>query len=302
MKVFVTGGSGFLGRSVIQALSEKIPQVDVLAPSRGELDLMNRDKVISYIEKNRPTHVYHLAAEVFGVFGHLHSPMSSLSSISLIDSNLFYALSFNPPKWIFYASTVAAYGYPYLNLPLREEDCFIGEPHQSEYGYAKAKRQGLTYLQILQNSYKTEYVYALLTNLFGQGDPDRNDKGHVIAGLIKKAIEAKSGKSPFIVRGDPNATRDFIEVNWAARILVELLEIPGRVLNIASGQELSIKLISEKIAKEFGIESRIQYDGVSRGVLNRFCSNSKLQTFIDVPEEDSLEKIIQLAFLEANSK
>ena len=301
MKIFVTGGAGFLGKAVIRALEIKFPNISILNPNRAELDLLNRDEILSFVEKNKPTHVIHLAAEVYGLFGHLRSPISSLSNISTIDSNLFFSLSVHPPKWIFYASTVAVYGYPYLELPIREDHCLIGEPHSSEFGYAMAKRQGLTYLNLFQKNYGTSYVYALITNLFGQGDLNKNGNGHVISGLINRAKEARRYDSPFLVLGNPNSSRDFLEVNTAARAVAELLNIHGGILNIASGEQLTIGQIAEEIANAFGVRNSLQYDGEIRGIPNRYCSINKLQNLIDLPEVNSLQMIKNLALLEATS-
>ena len=150
MKIWVTGGSGNLGLALMQVLQLEFPDSEILAPNKSALDLLDSEKVANFVSNFRPTHVFHLAACVYGIQGHKEFPYKSLIQNTLIDNNVFSALFDTPPDWVFYASTVAAYGYPFPNLPISEVYWDSGGPHVSEFGYAMAKRHAYSYLSLLK--------------------------------------------------------------------------------------------------------------------------------------------------------
>ena len=111
MRVWITGGSGSLGSSVLSEFSACFPNAKVLAPTHKDLDLLDARKVHEFVKEFKPTHIVHLAAKVFGIQGHLNFPMESIIQNTQIDLSIFGAVKESPPDWFFYASTVAAYGW-----------------------------------------------------------------------------------------------------------------------------------------------------------------------------------------------
>lgn len=277
MRIWVTGANGSLGKSLIESL-KSAGYPSILAPSRGELDLTNLSAVEAFVTKEKPTHVFHLAAQVFGISGHQQHPEASLLTNTLIDHSVFGALFKSPPQWIYYSSTVAAYGYPYLKLPLEESDFLVGQPHVSEFGYAVSKRFAINYLELLNQLHETAYVYGLTTNLFGSGDRFLEGRGHVVVSLLEKAKLAKLESKPLEVWGTGSASRDFLSTTDAAKIIMSLVNVNAGVLNIASGVEISISEIAEYIVEAFGLKA-FEFVGVNEGITNRVCSVSKLRRF-----------------------
>jgi GDP-L-fucose synthase len=298
MKIWVTGGNGSLGSSLISALTSQFPNVEILAPSRNDLDLSVPKEVLDFVEKTRPTHVYHLAAKVYGIQGHSSDPMGSLLENTLVDYSVFNALLKFPPEWIYYSSTVAAYGYPYVKLPLSESDWLSGEPHFSEYGYAMAKRHALSYLRILEMHCGVKYAYGLITNLFGTGDRFLEGRGHVVISLLERAKESLRNDSGLDVWGTGSASRDFLSVGDAAKILVELIDVHAETVNIASGTEISIKTLAELVVENFGIRKGLSFTGNREGITQRWCDISKLRTYskavLDVDSFTALKENIAL--------
>lgn len=295
MKIWITGGSGSLGRALISALTSQFPVAEILSPSRNELDLSRPESVLSFVESAKPTHVYHLAAKVFGIGGHTANPSSSLLENTLIDYAVFDALLSFPPDWVYYSSTVAAYGYPYSRIPLREEDWLLGAPHLSEYGYAMAKRHALSYLRILERTYNTKFVYGLTTNLFGTADRFLEGKGHVVISLLERARLSTERGTGLDVWGTGSATRDFLSVTDAAEILVELIGVNAGVLNIASGVEISIRTLAELIVDSFNIHQGLTFTGDREGITSRVCDISKLRQY-----SSSVQKVDSLSALKRN--
>jgi GDP-L-fucose synthase len=222
-----------------------------------------------------------LAAKVFGIAGHKEQPSSSLLENTLIDYSVFSALIEFPPEWVYYSSTVAAYGYPYRRLPLNEDDWLIGNPHESEMGYAFSKRHGLSYLEMLHSTSNTKFVYGLSTNLFGSGDRFLGGRGHVVISLLEKASRAANTDKPLDVWGDGTASRDFLSTRTASRLMAELIDKHTGVINVASGQEIYINEIALEIANEFGLTNGIEFIGINQGISRRVCSNEKLASFVN---------------------
>ncbi len=289
MKIWVTGGSGSLGQELIKRLELDLQGAILLTPTRTELDLSNTNAVREYVAIHKPTHVFHLAAKVFGILGHQENPGASLLENTQIDFAVFSALIEFPPHWVYYSSTVAAYGYPYQSLPLVENHWLVGNPHESEFGYAMSKRQGLAYLEKLRTMFDTKYVYGLCTNLFGSGDRFLSGRGHVIISLLEKASMVHKSKLPLEVWGDGTASRDFLSTNSTSKILVDLLDKHTGVINIASGKEMLIRDIARKIADIFELSGGIRFIGVNQGITQRVCSIEKLNTYTNLAKVELAE-------------
>ena len=282
MRIWVTGGAGSLGTSLTEKLSHKFPEATILAPSRIELDLEDSRAVMNFVEKNKPTHVFHLAAKVFGIGGHSANPSESLLKNTLIDFNVFSSLIQNAPQWIYYAGSVATYDYPYLRLPLSEDDWSRGQfPHDSEFGYAMAKKHALSYLELIKRIHGTKFSYGLTTNLFGLRDKHLNQSGHVIISLLERGIVAHHKSLPLEVWGTGNASRDFLSVQDASLILCDLVDQDTGVVNIASGSEIYINDIAKWIVEIMGLKEGLIYSNSMQGISNRWCDTSKLKFFSD---------------------
>lgn len=294
MKIWITGASGSLGQDLVKFLEEDSPKATLLAPPRNELDLGDKEAVRNYVSIHKPTHVFHLAAKVFGIAGHKEQPAASILENTLIDNSVFSALIEFPPDWVYYSSTVAAYGYPYKSLPLIEDDWLDGNPHESEMGYAFSKRYGLSYLEMLHSIHGTKYAYGLSTNLFGSGDRFLEGRGHVVISLLEKATSVYKTATPLEVWGDGSASRDFLSTKTASKILANLIGQHVGVVNVASGQEILIEEIAYKLANEFNLSGGVKFLGINQGITRRICSIEKLAKYLDTTEPiDSKQELWQ---------
>lgn len=281
MKIWITGSSGSLGRELVSTAKQRFTATEILSPTRSELDLLDQDEVQDFVKKNKPTHVYHLAAQVYGIEGHKENPAKSLLINSAIDLSVFSALCSYPPEWVYYSSSVAAYGYPYVSLPLRELDWLNGSPHKSEYGYSISKRNAKGFLDFMRLETGLNFSYGLTTNLFGTGDRFQNGGGHVVISLLEKAILAKQNKTPLKIWGSGEASRDFLSTKDAAQIILDLQGKHTDLINIASGHEIAIQELAHLVTDIFEIKSGFYFSGENEGVVKRFCSVEKLHEFSD---------------------
>jgi GDP-L-fucose synthase len=191
---------------------------------------------------------------------------------------IFSALNKFPPQWLFYASSVACYGYPFRSLPLEEKHCFLDEPHVSEYGYAKSKRFAFTYLELLQKVHSTNYVYGLMTNLFSTKDKYFDGNGHVFISLVRKAQEAKKNGEILSIWGEGDASRDFLSTEAASKIICDFVDQNLGIINVASGQEIKISELAQFVVDIFEIKQGYFFTGENEGVSNRYSDTTRLKS------------------------
>ncbi len=280
MKILITGAGGGLGRAVCKKLSATHSNEYILAPSRQELDLLDKHSVEIYFKKHKPTHIVHLASVVFGLQGNMLNQMKALSENTRINDNIFLAAQFVEAQYIFYAGTVASYPFPYSTIPLVEEDFFSGLPHDGEFGYAMSKRQAYAYLKLLARENEINFNYGIFTNLYGNNDRFNQETGHVIPSLVMKAYAAKAAHKPLSVWGSGEATRDFLHFDDAAEAIILCVEgnVPTELVNIASGMPVTISQVARSIANAAGIKQVEFQLEKPTGIPRREVDVSKIQS------------------------
>ncbi|WP_375452170.1 NAD-dependent epimerase/dehydratase family protein [uncultured Devosia sp.] len=275
-RILVTGSGGVLGRAVLEQLNLNT-FTNVIAPSRSELDLLDGEKTLDFVQNNRPDVVIHLASVVFGLAGNMKNQMLSIEQNTMLNNNLFSALHKLPPEYVFFAGTVASYPYPYKSLPLREQDFFDGLPHRGEFGYASAKRHAYNYLSLLKSEAGIDFTYGVFTNLYGEGDRFDIGNGHVIPSLVSKAYSCFNDGKALEVWGDGSAERDFLHAEDAARAIVHCVSVVADdLVNISSGTAVTIRTVAETIAEIAGLKA-VQFQADKPvGIPSRVVDNGLL--------------------------
>jgi GDP-L-fucose synthase len=285
-KVLITGASGMVGNHVRIAL-EQIPSVKVYCPSRDELNLELRPAVEEYFEKVHPDYVFHFAGRVHGLGGNLMFPIESLSANIRINDSVLTACKADSVKKVFFAGTVASYGYPFESLPLRESDLLLGEPHSGEYGYASAKRIALTYLNLLRDKFSKKFVYGVYTNLYGPHDRFNIVSGHVVPSLVMKIEQSLKDNKPLVVWGNPSTTRDFLFSEDACNAAIHLMECAEGVINIGSGVESTMKSVIEGLVEISNFQNAVLWDEAKPiGIKKRYSDISVLRASGYLPRFD----------------
>lgn len=290
----MTGAGGVLGRA-ISAYLAAAGDKEILAPCRRELDLLDQTATENYISHHRPTEIIHLAATVFGLAGNMKNQIRAVFENSAINHNLFSAILKNPVERFFFAGTVASYPFPYARMPLKEDDFFAGLPHSGEFGYAMAKRHAYSYLRILREEAGMDFSYGIFTNLYGEHDRFDVDSGHVIPSLVSKAHRAAALGEALRVWGDGSAERDFLHVEDAAHavsLVMRQTELP-ELVNISSGQAVTVSHITHCIATAAGVENVIFDVDKPVGIRRRVVDNTRLRSFGFSPKvsiEDGLSR------------
>ncbi|HZS49337.1 MAG TPA: GDP-L-fucose synthase [Bryobacterales bacterium] len=260
-RICLTGGGGFLGSFLAEALQERGCR-QIFIPRRREYDLTTVQGIERMFETARPQVVFHLAAVVGGIGANRANPgrffyENAVMGIQLLE----YARRYNVEKTIV-VGTVCSYP-KFTPLPFREDDLWNGYPEETNAPYGIAKKALLVQCQAYRQQYGMNAIYLLPVNLYGPRDNFDLESSHVIPALIRKFLEAKqAGAEEVACWGDGSPTREFLFVRDAAEGLLLAAERYDRPepVNLGSGCEISIRELSEMVARECGYQGKIIWD------------------------------------------
>lgn len=303
MTTIVTGGSGFLGRRIVDFLSEDVNR-NIFVPRKAVYDLRfehNVREMFSEVRKDGPIEmVVHAAALIGGIAATSARPADFFNDNIRMGINLISAAHiFEVEKFVFVGSVCS---YPkFCPVPFIEENLWNGYPEESNSAYGVSKKCAGEMLRAYYDQYRMRGAYVLLTNLYGPGDNFRDDSSHVIPALIRRFQDAvDNGEEEVVIWGTGTASRDFLYVNDAAEAIVmaaEKLEKPDPI-NIGSGKEVTIASIAEIIARCVGFGGKISYDsskpdGQKRRQLNTRKAEELLGWKARVGIEEGIRKTVE---------
>jgi GDP-L-fucose synthase len=260
-RVVVTGGSGFLGSFVVEKLHERGAR-EVIVPRRADYDLRDRANILRLLDESQPDQVIHLAASVGGIGANREHPADFLYDNLMMGVQLLHeAYEASVPKTVI-IGTVCAYP-KHTPVPFREADLWNGYPEETNAPYGLAKKMLLVQSQAYRQQYGYNSIFLLPTNLYGPRDNFDPASSHVIPALIRKCIEAGGAGLPFIEAwGDGSPTREFLYVEDAAEGILLAAERydDSEPVNLGSSFEISIKDLTELIARLTGFEGEVRWD------------------------------------------
>jgi GDP-L-fucose synthase len=260
-RVLVTGGQGFLGGFVCDEL-EKRGAGEVITFSSEEYNLTEQEEARQLLADKKPDVVIHLAAKVGGIGANREHPglyfyTNAIMGILLMEESRKYGV-----QKFTQVGTICAYPNN-TPVPFKEEDLWNGYPEVTNAPYGIAKKSLLVMAQGYRAEYGFDAIYLLPVNLYGPRDNFDLESSHVIPALIRKMVEAQeAGESHIDAWGDGSPTREFLYVEDAARGIVmatESYDKPDPV-NLGSAYEISIKDLTELIARLTGFEGEIRWD------------------------------------------
>jgi len=235
-------------------------------------------------EKYKPTHVIHLAALVGGLFKNMKYKLSFLRDNILINDNVLNTShKTNVSKVISCLSTCV---FPdKVTYPLDETKIHDGPPHESNFGYAHAKRMVDVQNHAYKDQYGSNFTSAIPTNVFGPHDNFDLEDSHVIPGLIHKCYLAKKNGTPFVVSGTGKPLRQFIYSYDLAKLFIWMLreydDVEPVILSVGEDEEVSIKDVADAIVKALGFDGQYKFDTTrADGQFRKPASNKKLLTLI----------------------
>jgi GDP-L-fucose synthase len=257
----VTGGAGFLGSRVVEAMRQR-GATSIFVPRSAQYDLRESQAVLDLLADAKPDIIIHMAAVVGGIGANREHPADFFYSNLMMGTQLMHEAWRSGVKKFVTIGTVCAYP-KFTPTPFREETLWDGYPEETNAPYGLAKKMLLVQGQAYREQYGFDTIYLLPTNLYGPGDNFNPASSHVIPALIRKFTEAKESHAPQVSAwGTGSATREFLYVDDAAEGIVLATERYEKSdpVNIGSGFEISIKDLTETIAQIVGYEGEVVWD------------------------------------------
>ncbi len=260
-RVTVTGGSGFLGKRVVNRLLQAGCD-DIFVPRSAEYDLRETGDISKMLQDAQPDIIIHLAAVVGGIGANSMYPGTffydnAIMGVQLIEQSRQFGIE----KFVC-VGTVCSYP-KFAPVPFSERDLWNGYPEETNAPYGLAKKMLLVQLQAYREQYGFRSVYLIPVNLYGPGDNFDPQSSHVIPALIRKFVEARNSNTTQIVAwGTGEASREFLYVDDAARAIVLAAEKGDRPdpINLGVGNEIKIKDLVHIIKQLTDFQGDVAWD------------------------------------------
>jgi len=295
MRVFITGGGGFLGKALRRALADRGDHVD--APSSTECNLLVSDSLAPWSHQAYDR-VFHLAAWTQAGDFCLHHPGEQwLINQQMNTRVLSWWQQSQPQAKLICIGTSCSYD---PTLPLVESNYLIGVPIASLYTYAATKRMLLIGCLALRQQFGLEYLHVVPSTLYGESYHTDGRQMHFIFDLIRKIVRGKLLGETAVLWGDGTQRRELIYVNdfVASLLALDAAGIANETVNIGAGREHSIREFAGMICELVGYDaSQIQYDtsrysGAKSKCLDVGKIDALLPTRVRTPLREGLERTV----------
>ena len=303
MKVAVTGGAGFIGSHLVDALIKKNCEVVVIddeSASENEHFYWNKNAQnykydICDINRIEPLFkhidfVFHLASRVAGIGYNIEHSGTMMTDNSIMSLNMLDAARISNVERYQYVSSTCVYPRE-ASIPTPESEGMLGDPEKSNLGYGWAKRVGELQAKMHAEEFDMKVSIIRPMNLYGPRDDFDPKTSHVIPALIKKIIGAEKKVS---IWGSGNATRAFAYVDDVARgmlLALEKLTLPEPI-NLGTNEEIKIKdLVSMIINIANRNDLIVEYDTTKpEGQLRKTASTTRAEELIQYKPKYTLEE------------
>jgi GDP-L-fucose synthase len=279
-RIYVAGHRGLVGSSIVRQLTAAGAD-QLLLRTHKELNLTEESQVREFLGRERPEYVFLGAAKVGGIYANNKFPAEFIRENLAIQTNVIhYAWKNGARKLLFLGSSCI---YPRdCAQPIREEYLLTGALEPTNEPYAIAKIAGLEMCQAYRRQYGFDAISAMPTNLYGPGDNYHPTHSHVVPALIRRIHEAKlAGAAEVTIWGSGKPLREFLHVDDLASALLFLMNNyeQAEIVNVGSGNEVSIAELAELICKVVGFKGRLSFD-ISKpdGTPRKLLDTEKLNT------------------------
>ena len=274
-KIFVAGHNGLVGSAIVRNL-ESNGHTNIITRNRRVLDLTDTIAVRKFFMEEKPEYVFLAAAKVGGIGGNSDYPADFIYQNLMIQSNVIHSAYISGVKKLLFLGSSCIYP-KFAEIPIAEDQLLTGSLEPSNDSYAIAKIAGIKMCQAYRKQFGFNAVAVMPTNLYGPNDNFDHNYGHVLPSLIAKFHGSKEKSEHWVVKlwGDGSPKREFLHVDDLAEALYIIMERydDGEIINVGTGEDITIKELSEMIVEVTGYENEYEWDtskpnGTLRKVLN----------------------------------
>lgn len=268
-----------VGSAIVRAL-EKNGYTNMITRTHSELDLTRQDQVEKFFAEEKPDYVFLAAAKVGGIIANSEHLADFMYENMILEMNVIHEAWRNGCKKLMFLGSSCI--YPRMAPQPMPESCLLTSSlEQTNEAYALAKISGLKYCEYLNRQYGTDYISVMPTNLYGPNDNYHPKHSHVLPALIRRFHEAKeSGAKSVTCWGTGTPLREFLYVDDLADACVYLMNTysGNETVNLGTGKELTIKELTELVAKVVGYTGEIKWDTTKPdGTPRKLLDVSKLE-------------------------
>ena len=260
-KIFVAGHRGMVGSALVRRLHAG-GFTNVVTRSRAELDLLDQRAVADFLGAQQPDYIFIAAAKVGGIQANNELRADFIYQNLMIEANLIHGAHLANVQRLMLLGSSCIYPRD-CPQPIREDYLLTGPLEPTNEPYAIAKIAGIKLCESYNRQYGRQYICAMPTNLYGPNDNYDLASSHVLPALIRKAHEARErGDSEYVVWGSGTPRREFLYVDDLADACVHLMErgYDGPIVNIGTGEDVTIRELAETVMQVVGFNGRIVFD------------------------------------------
>jgi GDP-L-fucose synthase len=259
-RVWVAGHRGMVGSAIVRRLATE--NCEVILAGREVVDLKLQSQVRTWMAKEKPDAIFLAAAKVGGILANDTYPADFLYDNLMIETNIIEAaFREGVSKLLFLGSSCI---YPkFAEQPIREDSLLTGALEPTNEWYAIAKIAGIRLAQAYRKQHGADFISAMPTNLYGQGDNFDLNSSHVMPALIRKAHEAKlAGAKSLTIWGTGTPRREFLNADDCADACVFLMKgySDFEHVNVGSGEDVTILELAQLVCEVVGFQGEIVTD------------------------------------------
>jgi len=288
-----------VGSAIVRELQRQ-GYTNLVVRTHRELDLTRQTDVETFFAAERPEYVFLAAAKVGGIVANDSHPADFMYDNMILEMNVIHAAWKNGCKKLEFLGSSCI--YPRMAPQPMKEDCLLtGALEKTNEAYALAKISGLKYCEFLNRQYGTDNISVMPTNLYGPNDNYHPEHSHVLPALIRRFHEAKvAGVESVTCWGDGSSLREFLYVDDLANLCVFLMNnySGNETVNAGTGKELTIKALTELVAKVVGYTGRIEWDTTRPNGTPRKLLDVSKATALGWTYKTELEDGIRLAYMD----
>lgn len=286
-----------VGSAIVRELKRQ-GFTNIITRTHSELDLTRQDQVEKFFADERPEYVFLAAAKVGGIEANAKAPADFMYMNMMLEMNVIHAAWKNGCRKLEFLGSSCI--YPRLAPQPMPESCLLTSSlEQTNEAYALAKISGLKYCEYLNRQYGTDFISVMPTNLYGPNDNYHPTHSHVLPALIRRFHEAKeAGLESVTCWGDGSPLREFLYVDDLANLCVFLMQnySGNETVNAGTGKELTIRELTEIVARTVGFEGEILWDTTKPNGTPRKLLDVSKATALGWKYSVELEEGVRLAY------